>query len=146
MRCKSIAMPSINWRPTLPTAPLKSRGLCRFRDYLTAYAAGPYFKSLVQEAQRLAADLSAVNYCVLLRGGSFTVCNYDSEADYSAEIEADFREIQARSCQGLQGRLPLRAGGHEPHRSKNPRIRRAAESGTVFTPDRLLRAARWFPR
>jgi DNA mismatch repair protein MutS len=41
----------------LAVAPLKSRGLCRFRDYLTAYATGSYFKSLVHEAQRLAADL-----------------------------------------------------------------------------------------
>jgi DNA mismatch repair protein MutS len=78
----------------LAAAPLKSHGLCRFRDYLTAYAAGPYFKSLAQEAQRLAADLSAVNYCVLLRGGSFTVCDYASEVDYSAEIEETFDKFK----------------------------------------------------
>ena len=78
----------------LAAAPLKSRGLCSFRDYLTAYAAGRYFTSLFQEAQGLTADLSAVNYCVLLRAGSFTVCNYDSEADYSAEIEQTFEKFK----------------------------------------------------
>jgi hypothetical protein len=37
----------------LAAAPFKSRGLCCFRDYLTAYAADPYFKSLSQETQSL---------------------------------------------------------------------------------------------
>ena len=81
----------------LAAAPLKSRGLCCFRDHLTAYAAGPYFKSLFQEAQRLAADLSAVKYRVLLRAGSFTVSNYDQEADYSAEVEQTFEKFKQGS-------------------------------------------------
>jgi DNA mismatch repair protein MutS len=78
----------------LNASSLKSRGLCRFRDYLTAYAAGLYFTSLLQEARRLTADLSAINYCVLLRAGSFTVRNYDSEADYSAEVEQTFEKFK----------------------------------------------------
>jgi DNA mismatch repair protein MutS len=78
----------------LAAAPLKSRGLCCFRDYLITYAAGPYFKSLFDEAQRLAAELAAVKYCVLLWGGSFTVRNYDSETDYSAEIEQTFEKFK----------------------------------------------------
>ncbi len=78
----------------LAAAPLKSRGLRCFRDYLTAYAAGPIFKSLLRETKELTADLSAVSYCVLLRAGSFTVSNYDSEADYSAEIERTFEKFK----------------------------------------------------
>src|SRR6266567_2325762 len=78
----------------LTAAPLKSRGLGGFRDYLTAYAHGSDFKSLLQEAQRLTADLSAINYRVLLRAGSFTVGNYDQEADYSAEIEQTFEKFK----------------------------------------------------
>jgi DNA mismatch repair protein MutS len=78
----------------LAAAPLKSRGLCYFRDYLIAYAARAYFKSLLQEAHGLTADLSAISYCVLLRAGSFTVSNYDQEVDYSAEIEQTFKKFQ----------------------------------------------------
>jgi DNA mismatch repair protein MutS len=78
----------------LAAAPLKSRGLCSFRDYLTAYVAGPYFTSLCDEAQKLTADLSAVSYRVLLRAGSFTVCNFEWEADYSAEIERTFEKFK----------------------------------------------------
>lgn len=78
----------------LNAAPLKSCGLRRFRDYLTTYAASSYFTSLLGESQRLTADLSAINYCVLLQSGSFTVRNYDSEADYSAEIEQTFEKFK----------------------------------------------------
>jgi DNA mismatch repair protein MutS len=78
----------------LAAAPLKSCGLSSFRDYLTAYAAGSYFKSLFQEAQRIATDLSAINYCVLLRAGSLTVRNYEQEPDYSAEIERTFEKFK----------------------------------------------------
>jgi len=78
----------------LVDASLKSRGLCCFRDYLTAYVDGSDFKSLLQKAQGLAADLSAINYRVLLRTGSFTVCSYESEPDYSAEIEQTFGKFK----------------------------------------------------
>jgi DNA mismatch repair protein MutS len=78
----------------LAAAPLKSPGLGGFRDYLTAYAAGSDFKSLLQEAQGLTANLSTINYRVLLRAGSFTVANYESETDYSAEIEQTFEKFK----------------------------------------------------
>jgi DNA mismatch repair protein MutS len=78
----------------LAAAPLKSRGLRRFRDYLTSYAAGRFFRSFVQEAQRLTAELSGISYSVLLRPGSFTVSNYDRETDYSAEIEQAFEKFK----------------------------------------------------
>jgi DNA mismatch repair protein MutS len=96
--CEAVKQLAAN----LADTPLKSRGLCSFRDHLTAYAAGPYFKSLVQEVQRLAADLSAINYCVLLRSGSFTVCNYASEADYSAEIEETFEKFKQGAVKDYQ--------------------------------------------
>jgi DNA mismatch repair protein MutS len=75
-------------------APLKSAGLSRVRDCLTAYVDGSDFTSLLQETQRLSADLSAIHYRVLLRAGSFTVSNYDAETDYSAEIEHTFEKFK----------------------------------------------------
>jgi DNA mismatch repair protein MutS len=78
----------------LAAAPLKSRGLSCFRSYLTAYVAGSYFKSLIQEAQELTTALTAISYCVLMRAGSFTVLNYEQEVDYSAEIEQTFEKFK----------------------------------------------------
>ncbi len=48
----------------------------------------------MHEAQWLTADLSAINYRVLLRAGSFTVSNYDAENDYSVEIEQTFEKFK----------------------------------------------------
>jgi DNA mismatch repair protein MutS len=78
----------------LADVPLKSRGLLAFRDYLISYAAGNYFTSLRQEAKQLTADLSRVSYSVLTRNNSFTVRDFQSEIDYSAEIEETFKKFQ----------------------------------------------------
>ncbi|MGA7486918.1 MAG: DNA mismatch repair protein MutS [Xanthobacteraceae bacterium] len=73
---------------------LESRGLLAFRDYLAAYAADTYFTALMHEAKRLTADLAEVSYCVLVQDSSFTVRNYESELDYSAEIDETFKKFQ----------------------------------------------------
>ena len=46
------------------------------------------------EANALGADLAEVDYCVLIGGGGFTVRNYKSEADYSAEILDTFDKFK----------------------------------------------------
>ena len=78
----------------LSTVTLKSRGFRAFRDYLTGYAAGRDFISFGEETRTLAADLSQVQYCVLIKDTSFTVRHYQSETDYSAEIEETFEKFQ----------------------------------------------------
>jgi DNA mismatch repair ATPase MutS len=78
----------------LSTATLQSRGFLAFREYLTSYVAGRRFRTLAEETRTLAAHLSDVRYCVLIRDNSFTVRNYHSETDYSAEIEETFAKFQ----------------------------------------------------
>jgi DNA mismatch repair protein MutS len=78
----------------LAVAPLNSRGLLSFRNYLTRYAASASFVSLMREAEQLNNDLSQVTYSVLIRDNSFTVRNYESEVDYSAEILETFQKFQ----------------------------------------------------
>jgi hypothetical protein len=73
---------------------LNSRGFQRLSDYLTAYAASPQFTSLLAEAQALKAAFSAVDYCVHIRTGGFTVSRFEQEADYSAEIETTFEKFK----------------------------------------------------
>ncbi len=73
---------------------LKSRGFLAFRDYFTAYATGSPFTSLLHETKSLTARLSDVVYCVLIHDSSFTVRNFESEVDYSAEIEATFEKFK----------------------------------------------------
>jgi DNA mismatch repair protein MutS len=78
----------------LSTVALKSRGFLAFREYLTNYAVGRHFTSLGDETSTLEADLSDVRYCVLIKDNAFTVRHYQSETDYSAEIEETFEKFQ----------------------------------------------------
>jgi hypothetical protein len=78
----------------LSGAPLKSRGLVAFRQYLADYAAGAYFTSLVEQTDALKADLAHVRYEVLINGDTFTVRDYGSEADYSVIIERTFDKFK----------------------------------------------------
>jgi DNA mismatch repair protein MutS len=71
-----------------------SRGLLAFRDYLAQYAESGHFKTLVQEAKKLKSELAAIRYCLLIRDGSITVRNYDSEIDYSAAVEETFAKFK----------------------------------------------------
>jgi DNA mismatch repair protein MutS len=78
----------------LSTVALESRGFLAFLDYLASYAASPYFRSLGEETRKLESDLSKVRYCVLIKDSAFTVRHYESETDYSAEIEETFEKFQ----------------------------------------------------
>jgi hypothetical protein len=78
----------------LASVGLKSRGFLAFRDYLTSYVTGRSFTSLSVETRTLATDLSKVQYCLLIKDNSFTVRHYESETDYSAEIEDTFEKFQ----------------------------------------------------
>lgn len=73
---------------------LRSRGFVRFRDYVLGYAESPHLNSLSAGARALKAELSAVRYCVQIRGSGFTVRRYEQEADYSAEVEATFEKFK----------------------------------------------------
>jgi DNA mismatch repair protein MutS len=88
--CSSIK----SFATDLSNADLKSRGFAGFRDFLTNYAASPPFMSLVAETEKLKADLAKVQYSVLIKGSSFTVRRYDSEIDYSADVEKTFDKFK----------------------------------------------------
>jgi DNA mismatch repair protein MutS len=73
---------------------IKSRGFLAFREYLTNYAASGRFTSLRAETKKLKTDLSAVTYFVLIKGSGVTVRKYESEIDYSADVEQTFKKFQ----------------------------------------------------
>jgi DNA mismatch repair protein MutS len=78
----------------LSAADPKSRGLLGLRQYLTNYAGREEFNSLVAETKKLKADLSAVQYCVHIKGSTVRVRKYQSEVDYSAEVEETFEKFK----------------------------------------------------
>lgn len=73
---------------------LKSRGFLTFHEYLTNYANSNRFTSLLEETKGLIAGLSAVKYCLLIKGNGITVRKYESEIDYSADVEKTFERFK----------------------------------------------------
>jgi hypothetical protein len=78
----------------LSSSALKSRGFPAFRQYLVNYVGSDGFASLLAETKRLKDDLAAVKYCVLIMGGGFKVLKYESESDYSADVEETFERFK----------------------------------------------------
>jgi hypothetical protein len=62
--------------------------------YVTGYANSPGFRSLLAETTKLKADLSAVTYCVTIKDGTVRVRKYESETDYSVEVEKTFEKFK----------------------------------------------------
>ncbi|MDO5712468.1 MAG: hypothetical protein Q4P32_12115, partial [Micrococcales bacterium] len=73
---------------------LGSRGMQAFREFLSGYASSAALRALVDEAAELKEKLSAVRYCLQIRGSRITVTSYDDQPDYSAEVSATFEKFR----------------------------------------------------
>ncbi len=82
---------------------LKSRGLLDFRKYIGEYCQSDRFRMLLTETKKLKADLSTIQYCVLIEGNrnrirKNAVCievrKYEGEIDYSDVVEQTFSKFQ----------------------------------------------------
>jgi DNA mismatch repair protein MutS len=88
--CEAIAA----FERNLAGLDLRSRGWTDLRDYVREYASSRDFVSLRAEVKEVAAELSALQYCILIRDGGFTVRKYEGEPDYSAMVEATFEKFK----------------------------------------------------
>ena len=73
---------------------VRSRGFLAFREYVTDYADSGRFTSLLAETKTLKADVSAITYCLLIRGNSVQVRMYESESDYSVDVAETFAKFK----------------------------------------------------
>jgi hypothetical protein len=78
----------------LTLADLRSRGFLALREYVTRYTKSPAFASLLAETLKLKADLSAVRYCLHIKGNRIRVRRYDSEPDYGASVLRTFEKFK----------------------------------------------------
>ncbi|HWP48738.1 MAG TPA: hypothetical protein VNM22_16400 [Candidatus Limnocylindrales bacterium] len=91
----------------LSLADLKSRGFLAFREYLMNYAKSDRFTLLLAETKKLKADLATVKYCLLIKGNSVRVRKYESEMDYSAEVEKTFEKFKQGVVKDYRVKLPI---------------------------------------
>ena len=71
-----------------------SRGLLAFREYLATYVDGPGFTATIAETKKLKEDLCQVSYCLHIKGNRISVRKYDSEVDYSADVQRTFERFK----------------------------------------------------
>ena len=90
----------------LQTLPLRSRGFLALRDYLSAYTGSPRFRALDAETTELQANITAIHYCVLIDGSSFTVRDYRGENDYSAEVDDTFAKFKQGDARDYRVKFP----------------------------------------
>ncbi len=78
---------------------LESRGFLAFLAYLKNYAESTPFKSLQAATKQLIDDLLSVKYCLLIKDSSIIVRKYESETDYSTEVEKTFEKFKQGAVQ-----------------------------------------------
>lgn len=97
----------------LTLADLRSRGLLGLRDYLAGYTKSPALASLSAETQKLKTDLSAIRYCLHIKGKRIKVSRYGSEPDYGAEVLRAFERFKQGAAK--QYRFDFRSGPDMNH-------------------------------
>jgi DNA mismatch repair protein MutS len=83
-----------------------SRGLRRFRGYLTGYAGSERFTSLAAETQALKDALARIRYAVRIQGPRVTVSRYEGEPDYGAEVGEMFAKFKQGAVKSYLVHLP----------------------------------------
>ncbi len=73
---------------------IKSKGLVGFLAYLKEYVTSPNFLSLRTETNDCKADLSGIQYSIIIKGNWVRVRKYESEIYYSTEVEHTFEKFK----------------------------------------------------
>ncbi len=89
---------------------LKSRGFVAFRQYMISYVNSEAFKCLLMETKKLRNDLSSIKYSFIVKGNCIQVCKYQSEIDYSADVETTFEKFKRGAVQDYRVKLPTGTG------------------------------------
>jgi len=78
----------------LASAPVSSRALLAFRDYLASYAASGGFTALARDTKDRKDALARIRYCTRIRDNRVEVTRYEGEADYGAVVLKTFERFK----------------------------------------------------
>ncbi len=78
----------------LKDAPIRSKGLVDFLSYINEYISSPGFISLHSDSLERKTELSTIQYSVIIKGSWVRVRKYESEIDYSKEVERTFEKFK----------------------------------------------------
>lgn len=91
----------------LSSQELRSRGLLAFRDYITNYEQSIGFSSLFLETKKMQSELSAIKYCLLIKGNCIKVSKYENEIDYTQSVEQTFQKFRQGEVKDYRAKLPV---------------------------------------
>jgi DNA mismatch repair protein MutS len=94
----------------LASAPVSSRALLAFRDYLASYVASAGFTTLADDTRSRKDALSQIRYCTRINGGRVEVSRYTGEADYSAAVLRTFERFKQGAAKDYLIRYRVRPG------------------------------------
>lgn len=84
---------------------LRSQGLIAFREFLTTYSLSDRFTKLLTQAQQINAELSSIKYSMIIKDNTIKVRPYESEPDYSAEVEHTFDKFKQGAVKDYRVKL-----------------------------------------
>ena len=94
----------------LASAPISSRALLAFREYLSSYVVSAGFTALVSDTGNRKDALGQIRYCIRIRGGRVDVSRYEEEADYSATVLATFERFKQGAVNDYRVKYRARPG------------------------------------
>src|SRR5262249_20522267 len=102
-----------------------------------AYVKSESFTSLQAETRQLHTEVSTIKYSVLIKNGGFKVRKYNSESDYSLEVEETFAKFKQGAAKNYQITFS-EVGRNEPRRGEGAGLRSPALSRDLFKSGCLL--------
>ena len=94
----------------LKKAPIKSKGLIDFLAYIDDYASSSGFLLLQADSLKCKTDLSAIQYSVIIDENWVRVRKYESEIDYSKEVEQTFEKFKQGEVKNYRIDLTIASG------------------------------------
>lgn len=82
-----------------------SRGMIAFQEYTTEYTASESFASLLKETKEIHAEISSIDYCVLIDSSHVQVRKSEGELDYSTDVQATFERFRQGAVAGFHFRF-----------------------------------------
>jgi len=100
----------INLERILMHLDVRSRGFTALREYITSYVNSERFNTLTSDVDKLKAEISTVRYCVAIKEDVIKVKKYESEPDYSLEIDKTFEKFKHEATRDRKKDFPSRFG------------------------------------